>query len=308
MTDPHRFAAWVSQEARAQFPAVIGATAPADLAGRRRHYDAFNEQHLRVALDHYQVEIAEQFVGGVRIHVVVPAGGATDPRALICLHGGAFMWGAGAGALLEAVPVAATTGMQVIAVDYRLAPEHVFPAAVDDVLGVYSSLLSQQGHESVGMYGCSAGGMLTAQLMARLSSAQVPMPGAIAMLHGTGLEFEGDSAYFAHAYDPRPGSGAAPALADFPYLAGADQNDPLVLPGHHAGVLAKFPPCLLVTGTRDFAASSVAVMHRRLLAAGIEADFVMFDGMWHAHHMDVTLPESRETFALLGRFFRRHLA
>ena len=65
---------------------------------------------------------------------------------------------------------------------------------------------------------------------------------------------------------------------------------------------------LLVTGTRDFAASSVMTMQRRLLAAGTHAELLCFDGMWHAFHMATTLPEARETFAAMGRFFGKHLA
>lgn len=62
-----------------------------------------------------------------------------------------------------------------------------------------------------------------------------------------------------------------------------------------------------MTGTRDFAASSIATMHRRLLAAGAEAQLLHFDGMWHAFHMATALPEARETFAAMHRFFARHL-
>ena len=98
-----------------------------------------------------------------------------------------------------------------------------------------------------------------------------------------------------------------PTAAQLPYFATANLDDAMVLPGNHAEILAHFPPTMLVSGTRDFAASACSVMHRRLLASGVEAQFVLFDGMWHAHHMAVNLPESRETFALLARFFDEHL-
>ena len=98
------------------------------------------------------------------------------------------------------------------------------------------------------------------------------------------------------------------SLHGLPFFAGTDAGDALVFPGEHPAVLARFPPALLVSGTRDFAAGSIATMHRRLVAAGARADLAMFDGMWHAHHVDTQLPEARETFALLARFFDRHLA
>lgn len=308
MFDPHHFAGWVSNESKAAFAAAAsGPAAPVELDELRRHYDAYNCRLLDVALGLYSVDIAERDIGGVTVHLVTPAGGATDPRALICLHGGAFMWGAGAGALLEAVPLAATTGMQVLAVDYRLAPEHIFPAAADDVLAVYADILTQQDARSIGIYGCSAGGMLTAQAVARMVQDRVPTPGAIAMLHGTGLEFEGDTAATAPMFDLRSAAETVPAAQDLSYFARADLHDPLVLPGNHPDLLAQFPPSLLISSTRDFAASACSVMHRRLMAAGVEASFVLFDGLWHAHHMACDLPESQETFALLDGFFKAHL-
>ncbi len=227
MIDPHLFANWVSDEAKAAYAASAAApAAPDGLDALRAHYDAFNRRMLAAALALHPVAITERTSGGVPVHIVTPAAGATDVRVLICLHGGAFMWGAGAGALLEAVPLAAVTGMEVVAVDYRLAPEHRFPAAVDDVVAVFADLLTRFDHTAIGIYGCSAGGVLTAQAVARLVHEGRPNPGAIAMLHGTALDFEGDSAASAPAYDLRanPGSspGTVPSTAQLPYFADAD--------------------------------------------------------------------------------------
>jgi len=311
MTGFHKFAPWVSAEATALFAAEAAASAealPSDIASLRRHYDAFNRLHLAVARDHYPVDVVRGEIAGVAVDIVTPAGFEGDHRTLLCLHGGAFMWGRGAGALLEAVPVAATAGMRVIAVEYALAPEHVFPAAVDDVFAVYRALYETQPAQSIGIYGCSAGGALTAQTVARIITEGLSVPGAVAMLHGTGLDMHGDSrasAAFLTGTDAAPD---APSLATMPYLAGASAGDPLVFPGEHGGLLAQFPPSLLVTGTRDFAASSVTMMHRRLRAAGTDAALLHFDGMWHAHHMATTLPEARETFVALAHHFDDHLA
>lgn len=308
MSDSTRFGPWVSAEARAAFTAGYPAPPSQDLAALRLHYDAFNRRHLEVARELYPVNIAEECWDGVPVHVVIPAGGVHDPRTLVCLHGGAFMWGAGAGALLEAVPVAATSGMRVIAADYRLAPEHPFPAAVEDVLAVFARLTAERPAAEIGLYGCSAGGMLTTQAIAKLIADHAALPGAVAMLHGTGLTMAGDSATTWSAFSAEDPPSAGPRVEDFPYFAGADLDSALTLPGNHPDVLAQFPPSLLVTGTRDFAASSVSVMHRRLLAAGRKSLFVEFDGLGHAHHMATELPESLETFGLMARFFRENLA
>ena len=312
MINPARFAPWVSDAAVAVFRAELESPSvmPAldDIAALRTHYDAFNRRHLAVALAEYPVEIARGEIAGVAIDIVTPVGGSKSRRTLICLHGGAFMWGRGAGALLEAVPVAATAGCRVIAVEYALAPEHIFPAAVEDVLAVYRALCDRQSANSIGIYGCSAGAILTAQATARMIKEDISVPSAIAMLSGAGLEMLGDSAASAAMLNGQRDETEPLGPAALPYFASADLADPLVFPGNHPATLAHFSPSMLVTGTRDFAASSVTVMHRRLRAAGVPAELLHFDGMGHAFHMGTTLPEARETFGAMARFFGAHLA
>ena len=308
MRDLATFADWVSEAARAAF--ARGEPPPpdgADITALRTHYDGYNRRMLRAARDAYTVDADQGTCGGVPAHFVSPEGGCRNERTLLCLHGGAFMWGSGAGALLEAVPLAAETGSRVIALDYRLAPEHPYPAAVEDVLAAYRAIVATTPATMVAIYGCSAGGMLTAQAIARIVSEGLPVPGAVAMLHGTGLDFAGDSAAVSAILNGESEAIAAPTIRDMPYFGSADLGDPLVLPGTDPETLRAFPPALLVTGTRDFAASACSVMHRRLVGAGIDARLIHFDGLWHAHHMDVTLPESRETFRLLASFFDEHL-
>ena len=311
MIDAAHFAPWVSDEAvrlfRAELTKQLAAPASDDIAALRSHYDVFNQRHLDVALEHCAVEIIHGEIGGIAVDVVTPAAGTEDHRVLLCLHGGAFMWGRGAGALLEAVPVAVVTRCRIVAVNYALAPERIYPAAVDDVLAVYGTLLERQAATSIGLYGCSAGAILTAQATARMVAENIPIPGAIAMLCGAGLEMLGDSAASAAAFGGQSEDGEPLGLAALPYFSGADVDGALVFPGNHPATLAHFPPSLLVTGTRDFAASSVTVMHRRLVAADVEAQLLHFDGMGHAFHMATTLPESRETFAALAGFFDKHL-
>ncbi len=301
---------WVSEPAARHFvSSVAGVSAPpGSIDEIRAYYAAQNTQRLKVALKTYDVRVEPGEVSGVPVHMVHPE--KLDERGgiLLCLHGGGFMWGAGDGAVLEAVPVAAKLGVAVVAADYRLAPEHVFPAAVDDALACYLSLRRAEPGRRVGVYGCSAGGALTAQLVARLLKEGEPVPDAIAMLHGTGIDVGGDSVATTGLLNGLPGEIVQPSLSRLPYLAGARADDPLVFPGEHSEVLAKFPPSMFITGTRDFAASAVTVMHRRLLAQKRVSELVVFDGMWHAHHVDTDLPESVEVFDLMARFFRQHLS
>lgn len=300
---------WVSAQAQEHFAqGVEGVVAPpGTIAETRVFYDAVNSARVKAARRTYDVAIEESVLGDVSVAIVTPTAGVIDRGTLLCLHGGAFMWGAGAGALVEAIPLAAVARRRVIAVNYRLAPEHLYPAAVDDVLRCYDALIGDQPGSSIGLYGCSAGGVLTAQAIARLVREDKLLPGAIAMLHGTGLELGGDSLASAPMLTGLEPADVVPRLAGLPFLAQADIHDPLAFPGNYPDILARFPASLLISGTRDFAASSLTVMHRRLLSAGADADLVMFDGLWHAHHVDTVLPEARETFDIMTRFFARHL-
>lgn len=306
---PPPFARWISAAASVQFERLRRQAPPVDASvdELRRHYDAINTVRLEAAERRYAVRTSPLCIDGVDVHRVDPTSGDPGDALLICLHGGAFLWGAGAGAALEAVPVAGTMGVPVIAVEYRLAPEHRFPAAVDDVLQVLSHVRATEPSRRIGIYGCSAGAVLTAQVVARLIDSGAPLPDAIAMLHAAGIDLGGDSLSLSAQLNGVPPSGDIQRLHDLPYFEGTDPRNPLVFPGEHVHMLERFPPSLLVTGSRDFAASSMAVMHRRLMAAGRIAEFVLFDGMWHAHHMDVDMPESEEAFGLLARFFARHL-
>ncbi len=282
---------------------------PNDLADQRRFYQRYNDERLQEVRQRFAAEVREDRMGDVPVHVVTPPARdvqAGEQRVLINLHGGAFMWGAGSGALVEAIPVAATAGITVVAVDYRLAPEHPYPAAVDDVEAVYRALLKRYRPENIGLYGCSAGGMLAAQAVARILQRGLPRPGAVATLCGSGLPLAGDSLTLGQI-----ASGAAPMAQDgparLPYLRTARVDDPVAFPGNAPEVLARFPPTLLMAGSRDFAVSGVTTMHRRLLAAGATAELVVFDGLWHAFLVFPELPESQEAYGLVARFFDRHL-
>jgi acetyl esterase/lipase len=281
---------------------------PADLAGQRRFYQRYNDARLAEVRRAYAADVRQATLAGVPVHWVEPRDqpGRHGGRVLINLHGGAFMWGAGSGALVEAIPVSVVSGIPVVAVDYRLAPEHPYPAAVDDVEAVYRHLLKDHRAEDIGLYGCSAGGMLSAQAVARILTRGLPPPGAVATLCGTGLMFSGDALTLGQI-----ATGAVPMsqgdLQRLPYLRNARLDDPVAFPGNDPALLARFPPTLLMAGSRDFSVSALTTMHRRLLDADATAELVVFDGLWHAFLVFPDLPESKEAYALIARFFDRHL-
>ena len=94
------------------------------------------------------------------------------------------MWGEGSGGEVESIPIASLGKIEVISVSYRLAPENVFPAASEDVAAVYRALIKTYRLQDIGAYGCSAGGVLTAEAIAWFNKMHLPMPGAIGTFCG----------------------------------------------------------------------------------------------------------------------------
>lgn len=219
------------------------------------------------------------------------------------------MWGSGSGALVEAIPITAVMRVRVVTVDYRLAPEHRYPAASQDVVAVYRALLKTHRPENIGIYGCSAGGIITAQATAWIRKTGMPRPGAIGTFCGTGAPYSGDSPYLA---GPITGGEVVSTLVlpdslPAPYMAGVKSSDPIAYPLQTDAEIRAMPPTLLLAGGRDFAVSALTRAHRRLTAAGVPSELQLFDGLPHAFFMWPDMPESTEAFRLIAGFFDRHL-
>ena len=144
----------------------------------------------------YPTVMTEETIEGVYIEVFTPAGGVATKnkdKVLINLHGGSFIAGERSGSHIESIPISVVGDIKVISVDYRMAPEYQFPAASDDVLVIYKYLLKHYKPENIGIYGSSAGALLTAQATARFQSEGLAPPGAVAMLAaGAFYWMEGD--------------------------------------------------------------------------------------------------------------------
>ncbi|MET0363845.1 MAG: alpha/beta hydrolase [Sphingobium sp.] len=258
----------------------------------------------------YAVDIVEQKIGGVRTRIVTPKGGEADrSRVLINLHGGGFMMCAEGCAMVESIPIAAIGRFKVVTVDYRQGPENVFPAASEDVASVYQDLLKSYRPENIGIYGCSAGGSLAAQSVAWFADKKIPMPGAVGIFGAGGVRFgTGDSAYIAGYIDasfPPPGpNGESMPL---PYFRGAKMDDPLISPAAYPDMAAKFPPTLIITGTRAMDMSPAIYTHSRLLKANVRSQLIVGEGMGHCYIYQARLPEARDAYDEIVKFFDANL-
>ena len=308
------FSDFASPAAARTFAALATDAAPSLDSGveeLRAYYGALDHRRAEEMQRRFDVDIDVREMAGVPVQVITPREGVTAAnaqRVLVNLHGGAFMWGRGDGGLVESIPIAAIGKFKVVAVDYGLGPENVFPAASRDVASVYTELLRDYDAASIGIYGCSAGGVLTAQVVAWLVRIGLPTPGAIGTFCGSGLEFDGDSSHLALLTGKGATSTKAPIrLQSLPYFRDASPEDPLVFPLASDEFVGRFPPTLVIAGGRDFAASSLTLAHRRLVAAGRQSRLFVFDGLWHAFFADPQLPESAEAYDLICRFFLEYL-
>jgi acetyl esterase/lipase len=216
------------------------------------------------------------------------------------LHGGGFA--TDSGSLTENIPIAALSGVEVIAVLYRLAPEHPFPAAVDDALAVYRALLERHDARDIGVYGTSAGAVIGPQLMMRLKAEGLPLPGALGVFSGEpDLTGTADSLrIFATAFEHDALVGAKDA-----YVAGADPHDPLVSPIR--GDISGFPATLCLASARDVLLSGTVNLSRALTDAGSHAELVVYDALPHAFWSVMLAPESDDCFRRMAGFLTRHV-
>jgi len=309
--------AYMSAESRATLIRVFAhpkGARPAqnDIKAMRAQDDEKNAPLVARAQALYPVNIEPRVIGGVRTQVITPKDGvspANRARVLINLHGGGFIWGEDNGAKTESIPIAGLGKITVIAVAYRMAPEFKFPAASQDVAAVYRELLKTHKPSDIGIYGCSAGGILTAEAVAWFQKEQLPAPGAIGTFCGSAAAIRGDSSFLASPLvgEQPPKQTKGESRIDNPYLGDASPQDPLVFPVNSPQVLARFPPTLLLAGSRDPTLSSLFYVQSALSKAGVDAELHVWDGMWHAFFMDPDLPESQEVYAVVVKFFNRHL-
>lgn len=284
-----------------------------DVVANRKSIDAMLSSQLGLMQKMFPTAVEEAKIGGIPVRIVTPADGRFDKqRVLINLHGGAFSVCWHSCSLLESIPIAAEGDYKVVSVNYRMAPEYKHPAGVEDAAKVYAELLKSYKPEHIGIYGCSAGGALTAQTAAWLPAHGLPQAGAVGIFGAGGVRFQaGDSAYVAAYIDgsfpppPKPGTTGTDMTRG--YFDGVDMSGADISPALHPDVLAKFPPSLIITGTRVMDLSPAIVTNSNLMKAGVETDMIVGEGMGHCYVMMPNLPEAQDAYKATVSFFRKHL-
>jgi monoterpene epsilon-lactone hydrolase len=277
------------------------------LAERRTRTDEWRKMDSAEARQLYPVKVEETTTAGVRTDIITPLSAPDSKRVLINLHGGGF--NSDSGSLIEGVPIANLANIKVVSVYYRLAPENPFPAAVDDVVAVYKELLKTYSPRSIGIFGTSAGAILTGEVAVRLRQLGLPLPAALGIFSGL-ADFSrvGDARqlFTLNGFPGRMEPVDPNHLPDDEYVGKSDRRDPVLSPIF--ADLHGMPPSLLVTSTRDLLLSDTATFHRALLSAGDDARLVVFEALPHAFWYHFQLPETREALELMAKFFDQKLA
>lgn len=273
-------------------------------------------QRVRTAEEPRVAELRDRLIattvrhdlGGVPVLEIVPrrlspatGEGAGGADYAIYLHGGAYILGTADDSF--GLLMADELRMPVFSVDYALAPEAVFPTALEQTVRAYTELVSARPGRNV-LFGMSSGGGLALSLTNRLRGLGLPQPQALGLftpwvdLTGAGDSYranEGRDRAIRWRYQldraARSYAGATPA------------RNPGVSPVY-ADYPADYPPCMITTGTRDLLLSDCIRLYWKLRSEGAAAELRVWEGMWHALPSEPDLPESRECRAAMGEFLR----
>jgi acetyl esterase/lipase len=262
-----------------------------------------NDEKVLAILAHQpadDLDVEEIKVGGVDVFIIHPP--EVDPRdrrVYLEMHGGGFFMGGGACCLGMGIFTATRVGLTVWTPDYRLPPEHPYPASLDDCLSVYRTLLDRRHPNEIIVSGASSGANLAAALILRARDEGCALPAAAVLLSGQlDLTHSGDSFHTnlgvdtVLSYDPMP--------CNLVYAGDHCLSDPYLSP-LFGDFTPGFPPTLLTSGTRDLLLSSTVRMHRALRAAGVAAELHVFEASPHGGFMADT-PEDEDLEAEVRGF------
>lgn len=304
----------ISPEAQAFLshkPPVSAAGHPAleDKAGWRAHAAEANRQVLAFGARNiaaYPAETTTHQLSACQLYEVVPDTlvPENEHQAILYIHGGGFFMGGGQAAINSALPFAALARTRTYSLDYRMPPDHPFPAALDDAVEAYRWLLARYRPERIAVYGPSAGGNLAAAVILKARDLGLPLPAACAVHSPCSDCTESGDSYETNAVLDIILQHRFPQLMAL-YADGHDLTDPLLSP-LFADYAPGFPPTLLSTGTRDLLLSSTILLHRAMRRGGVKAELHVWEAMTHAPFFNS--PEERELLDETISFLLEHIA
>ena len=281
-------------------PVLDVVSAGRDIEDMRTAYEAFLAQSPVPD----GIAVRPALAGGVSSLVLTPAEG-DQGTGILYLHGGGFTIGSAYGYRPLAGALVAAAGVGALVVDFRLAPEHPFPAAVEDALSAYRWLADQRGADRIVLAGDSAGAGLACSLMLALREQGQPLPAGAAFLC-PGVDASGATILRA-ALDPDPVQVEQLQRAANAYLSGHPADDPTV--NAHVADLSGFPPLLIQAATGDLIRPDAEAFAERAKAHGVEVRLELYPADTHVFHVFWPfLPEAADALQSAGAFIRERLA
>jgi acetyl esterase/lipase len=251
-------------------------------------------------------QVTRLSAGGVKAVRIATERSRSD-RHILFLHGGGYVFGSPSHYRDFTWRIATVASAQVLCLSYRLAPEHPFPAALEDTVSAYRWLIGEGALPGrIAVMGDSAGGGLTFSALLRLRDQGAPLPAAaVAMSPWTDLALTGDSLRVNAGRDPSLVPERAQSFARH-YVGRADPRDPHLSPLY--GKLHRLPPSLIHVGSDEILRDDSVRMAEKLRASGCSVELEIWPRMPHAWHLYArVLPEARLAIARIGEFLRRQM-
>ncbi len=269
--------------------------------GRRRSFEQM--------VDGLTIEVPARYrrlnAGGVAAEWVT-AEGASDSRVVLYFHGGGYIFGSPRTHRAMLAEMSQSSGARVLALDYRLAPEHLFPAPVEDAVAAYRWLINEgYDPERIAVGGDSAGGGLTVAFMVQARYLGLPLPSAaVCISPWVDMEGLGDSMETRASADPIVMKEGL-LLSAKTYLGGCDPRAPLAAPLY--ADLRGLPPILIQVGDAEVLLDDSTRLAGLAREAGVEVQVDVWDDMIHVWHLFAPiLPEGRQAIAQAGDFIKKH--
>jgi acetyl esterase/lipase len=265
--------------------------------------DPAREKMIQAMLASVEASVETTHIADVLCYDCMPADAASGEPVYLFVHGGAFVAGGGDFAKAQGGRSADRLGLRTISVDYRMPPDHPFPAAPEDCLAVYSALIETVDPKRIVVGGSSAGGNIAAAATLMMRDRGLPLPaGTILLSPEADLTESGDSFRTNEDLDTVLKCGLPECNAL--YADGHDLRDPYLSP-LFADFTKGFPPTLVQSGTRDLFLSNSVLIHRKLREAGVDAELHVWEAMPHGGFLIGEAPENDEIGNEVTRFIKR---
>ena len=287
------------------FKAGIPSQALTDIEQYRDNLINANAEMVKQAEDRFTGSVETVTIGGQTCRQITSSRWAADSGPVILYaYGGGYVSGSTFEDQIITLPLAHESRARIVMVEYRLSPEHPYPAPQNDFADVYPALLKQYGSSRLVVSGESAGGNNAVHLLQRLRASNTRMPACAVLLSPwLDLSGQGDSHNFNHQRDPSLNNHWVDTAARM-HAPQQSLQDPGISPIY--GKFDGFPPTMITSGSRDLLLSDCLRLAQCLRAAAVTCDLRVWEGMWHVFEF-YPIPEAQASITEMAEFIRLHI-